>query len=110
MSDDYQIDIPASFIDLYMLPSRRKPTEPRDVVAARYELCKDMATMQTDTASKMLCSLKITEKDVMDRCRLGVIGENAVLTEAEANWVLLRLAELLNWRGVLAPGHPQRGW
>ena len=66
--------------------------------------------MLTDTASKMLFSLKIAEKDVMDRCRLGVIGENAVLTEAEANWVLLRLEELLNWRGFLAPGHLQCGW
>lgn len=98
MSDGYQIDIPASFIALYMLPGRSKPSEPRDEVAARYELCEDMATMLTETASNMLFSLKITEMDVLQRCRQGLVGYSEVLTESEANWVLQRLAELLGWR------------
>ena len=39
MSDEYQIEIPASFVALYVLPGRQKPSLPRDEVAARYELC-----------------------------------------------------------------------
>ena len=50
MPDDNQIDIPASFITLFVAPGRQKPSEPRHVVADRYELCEDMATMLTETA------------------------------------------------------------
>jgi hypothetical protein len=97
MSDDYQIEIPQSFMALFVQPGRQKPSEPRDVVAARYELCEDMANLLTETASNMLFSLGITERDVLERCRLGLSGENVVVTEAEAGWVIRRLTELLNW-------------
>jgi len=105
MSDAYQIDIPQSFIALYVPAGRSKSSEPRDVVAARYELCEDMANMLTETASTMLFSLGLTETDVLRRCRQGLAGDQKILSDAEANWVLYRLAELLNWREFLAPSH-----
>lgn len=98
MSDDYQIDIPQSFIALFVQPGRQKLSEPRDIVAARYELCEDMASMLTETARDMLFSLGIGESDVLERCRRGLSGDNAVVSVAEADWVIRRLAELLNWR------------
>ena len=33
MSDEYQIEIPASFMALYVLPGRQKPSLPRDEFA-----------------------------------------------------------------------------
>ncbi len=39
----------------------------------------------------------ITERDVLERCHRGLIGEGAVVNEAEAQWVIRRLAELLEW-------------
>jgi hypothetical protein len=98
MSDDFQVDIPQSFIALFVQPGRQKPSASRAVVAQRYELCEDLANMLTETAGNLHFSLGITERDVLDRCRLGLVGETAVVTEPEADWVLLRLAELLNWR------------
>jgi len=45
----------------------------------------------------MIFSLGITERDVIERCRLGLVGEGAVVTQPEADWVIRRLVELLRW-------------
>jgi hypothetical protein len=95
--EEYQIEIPASFMALYVDPGRQKPNAPRDVVAARYELCEDMAAMLTEAAKNMLFSLSIAEHDVLVKCHQGLLSEGAVVTVAEAVWVIRRLAELLDW-------------
>jgi hypothetical protein len=97
MSDDNQIDIPASFTALFVLPGRQKSSEPRHVVADRYELCEDMATMLTETAKNMQFSLGISEHEVLVRVQRGLTGDDAVVTVPEAQWVMQRLAELLDW-------------
>jgi hypothetical protein len=97
MSDDNQIDIPASFIALFVAPGRQKPSEPRHVVADRYELCEDMAIMLTETAKNMLFSLGISEHEVLVRIQRGLTGDNSVVSVPEAQWVMQRLAELLEW-------------
>lgn len=97
MSDEYQIEIPASFMALYVLPGRQKPSLPRDELAARYELCEDMAQLLTETARNMEFSLGLAESDVLTRCLQGLRVEPAVVSEAESVWVVRRLAELLGW-------------
>jgi len=100
MYEEYQIQIPKSFMALYIDPGRSKPNAPRDVVAARYELCEDLATMLTETAKNIFFSLGITEKEVLERCYLGLTGEGAVVTEPEAGWVISRLDELMDWNNL----------
>jgi hypothetical protein len=97
MSEDNQIDIPASFIALFVAPGRQKPSEPRHVVADRYELSEDMATMLTETAKNMLFSLGISEHEILVRIQRGLTGDNSVVSVPEAQWVIQRLAELLEW-------------
>ena len=97
MSDDNQIEIPASFNALFVAPGRQKPSEPRHVVADRYELCEDLATMLTETAKNMLFSLGISEHEVLVRIQRGLTGDEAVVSVREAQWVMQRLAELLSW-------------
>lgn len=97
MSDDHFIEIPPSFMALFMAPGRLKPNAPRELVASRYELCQDMANMLTEFAKNMLFSLGITEADVLSRCLQGFRGDAPVLSEAESDWVICRLAELLDW-------------
>ena len=99
-SDDSQIEIPPSFMALYLAPGGHKPTLPRTELAQRYELCEDMAQMLTETASTMLVTLGITEHDVLSRCRLGLLAEPAVVSADEAGWVVSRLGELMNWPGL----------
>jgi len=97
MSDDNQTVIPRSFIDLFVPPDRIKPTEPRDVIAVRYELCEDMAQLLTEHAKAKLWELSVTEDDVLERIHRGLLGDDALFAENEASWVICRLAELLDW-------------
>ena len=97
MSEENQIDIPASFIAIFVAPGRQKPSEPRHVVADRYELCEDMATMLTETAKNMQFSLGISEHEVLVRIQRGLTGDDAVVSVPEAQWVMQRLAELVDW-------------
>ena len=97
MSDEYQIEIPQSFMALYVDPGRHKPNASREVVAARYELCEDMASMLTEYAADMSSRLDITEADVLIRCLQGLKSDAVAVTAAEAQWVIRRLAELLDW-------------
>jgi len=99
MSDDNQIEIPPSFIALFLDPGRTKPNAPHELIAQRYELCEDMACLLTETAKNMQFSLGITEGDVLQRCRQGLRAEGSVFSEQEAEWVIRRLAELLGWAG-----------
>lgn len=98
MSEESQIDVPASFVALYLPPGRLKPTLPRAQLAERYEFCEDLASLLTDSARTMLFQLGITEHDVLERCERGLhAGEPPPVSAAEARWVLRRLAELLGW-------------
>lgn len=97
MSDESQIDIPPSFLALYLAPGRQKPSLPRAELATRYELCEDMAQMLTETARHMEFGLGIAESDVLSRCLQGLRVEPVVVSEAESVWVVRRLAELLDW-------------
>jgi hypothetical protein len=98
MSDENQIEVPQSFMTLFAEAGRSKPNTPRDHIAARYELCEDLATMLTQTAQDMQFSLWIDESDVLQRCHQGLLDEASVVTPQEAQWVVCRLAELLGWR------------
>ncbi len=97
MSDEYQIEIPQSFMALYVDPGRHKPNASREFVASRYELCEDMASMLTEHARDMSFRLDITKTDVLVRCLQGLEADAAAVTEKEAEWVIRRLAELLDW-------------
>lgn len=98
MSEDAnQIEIPQSFIALFVEPGRQKPSASREVVAKRYELCEDLANMMTESAANMVNRLDCSEREVLERCQLGLTGDEAVVSEAEAKWVIRRLAELLKW-------------
>ncbi len=97
MTDDFQIHIPPSFMALYVPPGKIKPTLCQRDMAARYELCDDMAQLLTEQAANQQCQLGITETLALDRCLQGLLATPEVMNEAEARWVVCRLAELLNW-------------
>lgn len=97
MNDDNQILVPDSFVALYTKPGSHRLTEPVAVVRARYELCEDLAQLLTDQASAQLHALGVTEQDVLERIHQGLAGTESPVSAAEAQWVVLRLAELLGW-------------
>jgi len=97
MYEEYQIEIPQSFMALFVDPGRAKPNAPRHEIAARYELCEDLANMLTESAWNMIFSVGVNEREVLERCRVGLTGDVVVVTAPEADWVVLRLTELLGW-------------
>ncbi len=109
MSEEFQIHIPPSFMALFVPPGKTKPVLGQREMAARYELCEDMAQLLTEQAAAQQFQLGITEELTLDRCLQGLLVEPAVVSEAEARWVVCRLAELLNWPlPDSACGHPLR--
>lgn len=97
MSDDGQVLVPPSFVALYLVPGRSKPNASRAQITERHEFCDDLAQMLTEPAQTRLWELGITESDVLQRMHQGLVAEGSPVSEAEAGWVLCRLAELLGW-------------
>lgn len=104
MSDDSQILVPRAFLDLYLVPGGHRLREPREVVAARHELCEDLAQLLTEQARTLQFELGVTEADVLQRVLQGLLADDAVVGADEAGWVVGRLAELLGW-----PWDPPQG-
>ena len=97
MSDENQIEIPPSFIALFVEPGRTKPNAGRAEIQQRYEFCEALATMLVERAQTLQWQLGITESDVLAKMREGLVGEDAPVPPADGEWVLHRLAELLEW-------------
>ncbi|PRY98419.1 hypothetical protein BCM14_1247 [Jezberella montanilacus] len=98
MSDDNQIIIPPSFISMFVEPGRIKPSASREHIHERYDLCEDLANLLTEQASNKLWELGITESDVLQRISTGLAETDIGLSDAEAGWVIKRLAEILGWQ------------
>lgn len=98
MYDHYQIEIPESFYALFFVSGRIPPNVTREVIAARYDLCEDLASQLSSYASARHLDLGIDEKEVLLRCHLALAGGDAGVGPPEAVWVIRRLAELLDWR------------
>ena len=107
MSDDNQTIIPPSFIALFVEPGRTKPSATREHIYARYDLCEDLANLLTEQATNKLWELGITETDVLERIHQGLGDVDIGLTAVEAQWVILRLAEILGWQEMIPPSQGQ---
>ncbi len=97
MDDHSQILVPEAFVDLYRSPGRSRLALPREQIAARHELCEDLAQTMTEHARTMLFSGGLAEDEVLRRCHAGLCAAEAGLAAGEAAWVVHRLAELLDW-------------
>jgi hypothetical protein len=97
MDDPNQIEVPPSFLALYASPSGLRLTEPIAWVRTRYELCEDMAQMLTEQAQAAAFKSGAPHPQVLARFGAALTQGDAPLAPAEAQWVVRRLAELLDW-------------
>ncbi len=97
MYDHNQLEIPDSFVALFIAPGREKPNASRAAVGARYEFCEDLANHLFEYARAQHHDLGITETDVLARVRLGLEQPDSGVNITEAGWVVRRLAELEGW-------------
>ncbi len=100
MPFDNQIEIPPSFIALYLTPGRDRPNAPHEVILARYELCEDMACLLIEHAQKLAFDADMEQK-VLRQCHEGLLADPSNLSAQESAWVMQRLAELLEWTPLL---------
>jgi hypothetical protein len=96
MSDENQIFVPASFQALYR-DSRGRWVLPPQGVATRYELCEDLAQHLTEHCRGVHIDIGADSAEVLGRCLQGLLQPDAGVAAEEAQWVVTRLAELLNW-------------
>ena len=97
MQDGSQIFIPDSFIALFQGRQQRLQV-PLSEVAARYELCEDLAQMLVEQAQILYHQSAPSESAILQTMFQGLQADGAVVSPSEARWVILRLAELLNWQ------------
>lgn len=99
MTDDPedQRRIPDSFVALFVAPGRARPVATRATIAARYELCEDLASHLFEPARAQHFDLGIAEDEMLRRCHRGLLQPGAGVDPAEAGWVVRRLAELEGW-------------
>ena len=97
MYDHNQIEIPDSFVALFIPQGRERPSATRAVIGARYEFCEDLANHLYEYARGQHHDLGITEGDVLERVRLGLAQPASGVNAVEARWVVRRLAELEGW-------------
>lgn len=105
MSDEYQIEIPPSFTALYS-DARKRLTIALRELRDRYEICEDLAQHLTAHCRSIHVEIGVDEQEVLARCHKGLCSPDGVVSEAEATWVVTRLAELLGWPH---PGLPEAG-
>lgn len=97
MDDSNQLDVPPSFVALYTNPAGHRLTEPVRIVRERYELCEDMAQMLMEQASAAQFKSGGSEREVLQKMQAGLSEAESPVSPAEAQWVVVRIAELLGW-------------
>ncbi|MGP1628293.1 MAG: hypothetical protein ACTS8S_01505 [Giesbergeria sp.] len=100
---DNQILVPPSFMAVYT-DARNRLRKGAEVVRARYELCEDLASVLVEQAQTLYHVQAPSEEEVLRRIHGGLCTPESGVSPAEATWVVLRLAELLQWQCPLLEG------
>lgn len=96
MSDDYQIEIPPSFLALFT-DARQRLRVPLVQLRQRYEVCEDLANLLVQQAQHLHHVQVPSEEQILLGIHAGLGAEGSPVDAAEAQWVVRRLAELLDW-------------
>lgn len=103
MYDDDQTFIPPSFVALHSSPAGRLKVD-KAFLKERHEVCEDLAQHLTTHCRNIHVEIGVDEQDVLSRCHQGLATPESGLSESEAHWVIVRLAELLGWPHPDLPG------
>jgi hypothetical protein len=98
MSSDGAFPVPPSFVALYVPRGKTKPVASGHDIGLRHEFCDDLAHMMTDQAKLVHWDMGLDEATVLARMLEALqSAPEPVVSGLEAQWVVCRLAELLNW-------------
>ena len=83
--EENQLHVPDAFIALYQ-DARQRLTAPRETIAARHELCEDLANLLTEHCTMVHFRDGVDEETVLSRCHQGLLAEPVTVTASEAGW------------------------
>jgi hypothetical protein len=100
-TDETMQDIPSSFLNLFR-DARGRPSLPHTELWTRYDWCEDLAQQAVEPARTLSWQLGGGEAEVLSRVKAGLLASrmedgSPCLSEQEAWWVEVRVAELLGW-------------
>jgi len=95
MYDHNQTFVSDSFAALYVV--RERLTVTREALEARYETCEDLAGEVSRFCQTLQFGHDLSEGVALLRCHQGLLVAPAAVSEAEAGWVMCRVAEMLSW-------------
>ena len=96
MIDQSQTQGLRAFVEMYAADARAA----RDigpVIGERYELCEQLAQALARQLTEIEQDTGLPSHTVRERVREGLLRQDAIVTEAEAQWVMARLGDLLDW-------------
>jgi hypothetical protein len=95
MSEDNQIVVPASFMALYVPPGKIKLNISRQLLIERYEFCEDLAQVLVEQIKTKQWELGISQDIAIERVAKGLSQATDLLSDAESQWLMTRLDELM---------------
>ena len=98
MDDSNQIEVPQSFVALFLSPEGQRLLQPINTVRERYELCEDLAQMFSEQAVAVRFKSGASECETLGKMELALSDPATGLAPGEVSWVVTRLAEVLGWR------------
>ena len=110
MSDDRQILVPESFIQLFKSGRQGRLTASREEIESRYEWCEDLAQTLVEPSRETFWAMNLDESTVLERTLRGLKESNTPDQDGEQAWVVRRLCELLDWPPEACPVSPDLPW
>ena len=98
--DHNQLDVPDSFLALFVERGRLAPAATRGLVTGRYELCEDLAGHLVERVRARHHDMGVARDTVLADVLVGLQAPESGLNEKEALWTVRRLAELEGWSDV----------
>lgn len=89
-----QLFVAESFQALYLDRAGRS-TLSREALHARQELCEDLAQSLSEVCLDLQSRNDLGLSAVIEQCHGGLLGADSGVSQEEARWVALRIAELL---------------
>jgi hypothetical protein len=97
MFDENQTFIPDSYVELYR-DSRGRLTIGKAELSSSYEMCEDMAQALVERCRPVHMSDGVDEPQILERCHAGLASPGTGFSAPQAQWVIRRTAELLDWQ------------
>ena len=96
MIDQSQTTGLRAFVEMYAADPRAA-REIGPVIGERYDLCEHLAQALARQLTDMEQSTGLPSHLVRERVQAGLMRQEAIVTEPEAQWVMARLSDLLGW-------------